>query len=153
MAPVQFLVSGPQLNLRQKESHVNILLHQPIGQIAFTRNQHPIETSTLIYKLDVESELPLLLSCSHRGQLGEMSYTTMCIKESLRLAPPVLSFSRELSKPITFSDGRSLPAGLGILFLSSSGEQGAPGEPSDSDQKASWLSWSPKTCPRTAGLG
>lgn len=73
MAPVQFLFSGPQLNLRQKESHVNILLHQPIGQIAFTRNQHPIETSTLIYKLDVESELPLLLSCSHRGQLGEIS--------------------------------------------------------------------------------
>uniref|UniRef100_A0A8C3WF76 Cytochrome P450 n=1 Tax=Catagonus wagneri TaxID=51154 RepID=A0A8C3WF76_9CETA len=50
-------------------------------------------------------------------QLGEMSYTTKCIKESLRLAPPVFSFSRELSKPITFSDGRSLPAGLCILFL------------------------------------
>ncbi|XP_020952360.1 cytochrome P450 4X1-like [Sus scrofa] len=49
------------------------------------------------------------------GQLGEMSYTTMCIKESLRLAPPVLSFSRELSKPITFSDGRSLPAGITVV--------------------------------------
>ncbi|XP_057566031.1 cytochrome P450 4X1 [Hippopotamus amphibius kiboko] len=49
-------------------------------------------------------------------QLGEMSYTTMCIKESLRLAPPVLSFSRELSKPITFPDGRSLPAGMSVVL-------------------------------------
>ncbi|KAM8789489.1 cytochrome P450 4X1-like [Rhynchonycteris naso] len=50
-------------------------------------------------------------------QLGEMSYTTMCIKESLRLTPTIVSISRELSKPITFPDGRFLPAGLCILFL------------------------------------
>ncbi|XP_045333207.1 cytochrome P450 4X1-like [Leopardus geoffroyi] len=49
-------------------------------------------------------------------QLGEMSYTTMCIKESLRLAPPVPSISRELSKPITFPDGRSLPAGITVVL-------------------------------------
>uniref|UniRef100_A0A452SNL9 Cytochrome P450 family 4 subfamily X member 1 n=1 Tax=Ursus americanus TaxID=9643 RepID=A0A452SNL9_URSAM len=53
-------------------------------------------------------------------QLGEMAYTTMCIKESLRLAPPIPSISRELSKPITFPDGRSLPAGPCIPFFSSS---------------------------------
>uniref|UniRef100_A0A8C5IYU4 CP4B1 protein n=1 Tax=Junco hyemalis TaxID=40217 RepID=A0A8C5IYU4_JUNHY len=44
--------------------------------------------------------------------LGKMTYTTMCIKESLRLFPPVPGVSRELSKPVTFPDGRSLPAGL-----------------------------------------
>uniref|UniRef100_A0A8B9S8T6 Cytochrome P450 4B1 n=1 Tax=Apteryx owenii TaxID=8824 RepID=A0A8B9S8T6_APTOW len=44
--------------------------------------------------------------------LGKMTYTTMCIKESLRLFPPVPAVSRQLAKPITFSDGRSLPAGL-----------------------------------------
>nr|XP_035949354.1 cytochrome P450 4X1 isoform X2 [Halichoerus grypus] len=49
-------------------------------------------------------------------QLGEMSYTTMCIKESLRLVPPVPSISRELSKPITFPDGRSLPAGIAVVL-------------------------------------
>ncbi|KAM8930919.1 cytochrome P450 4B1-like [Pelodytes ibericus] len=43
--------------------------------------------------------------------LSKIPYTTMCIKESLRLYPPVPSVSRELVKPITFSDGRSLPAG------------------------------------------
>ncbi|NWW50648.1 CP4B1 protein, partial [Pedionomus torquatus] len=43
--------------------------------------------------------------------LGKMTYTTMCIKESLRVFPPVPSVSRQLSKPVTFSDGRSLPAG------------------------------------------
>ncbi|KAF0873934.1 CP4X1 protein, partial [Crocuta crocuta] len=49
-------------------------------------------------------------------QLGEMSYTTMCIKESLRLAPPIPSISRELSKPITFPDGRFLPAGITVVL-------------------------------------
>nr|XP_036859905.1 cytochrome P450 4X1-like [Manis javanica] len=49
-------------------------------------------------------------------QLGEMAHTTMCIKESLRLAPPIPSISRELSKPITFPDGRSLPAGITVAL-------------------------------------
>uniref|UniRef100_A0A9L0RA15 Cytochrome P450 family 4 subfamily X member 1 n=1 Tax=Equus caballus TaxID=9796 RepID=A0A9L0RA15_HORSE len=49
-------------------------------------------------------------------QLDEMSYTTMCIKESLRLAPPVPSISRELSKPITFPDGLSLTAGITVVL-------------------------------------
>ncbi|NXG76039.1 CP4A5 protein, partial [Baryphthengus martii] len=43
--------------------------------------------------------------------LGKMTYTTMCIKESMRLFPPVPFVSRHVSKPITFFDGRSLPAG------------------------------------------
>ncbi|KFP88465.1 Cytochrome P450 4B1, partial [Apaloderma vittatum] len=47
-----------------------------------------------------------------RDDLGKMTYTTMCIKESLRLFPSVPIVSRYLSKPITFFDGRSLPAGL-----------------------------------------
>ncbi|NXK32018.1 CP4B1 protein, partial [Piprites chloris] len=46
--------------------------------------------------------------------LGKMTYATMCIKESLRLFPPVPFVSRQLSKPITFSDGRSLPAGCQV---------------------------------------
>ncbi|XP_037683229.1 cytochrome P450 4X1 isoform X1 [Choloepus didactylus] len=48
--------------------------------------------------------------------LAEMSYTTMCIKEALRMIPPVPSISRELSKPITFPDGRSLPAGMTVVL-------------------------------------
>ncbi|XP_062047245.1 cytochrome P450 4A7 [Lepus europaeus] len=49
--------------------------------------------------------------------LDQMPYTTMCIKEALRLYPPVPGVGRELSSPITFPDGRSLPKGI-IITLS-----------------------------------
>ncbi|KAM4873327.1 cytochrome P450 4X1 [Thomomys bottae] len=49
-------------------------------------------------------------------QLEELSYTTMCIKEMFRLLPPIPSIFRELSKPLTFPDGRSLPAGMTVVL-------------------------------------
>lgn len=52
------------------------------------------------------------LSCvSARDDLGKMTYLTMCIKECFRLYPPVPQVYRQLSKPVDFVDGRSLPAG------------------------------------------
>ncbi|XP_053105522.1 cytochrome P450 4B1-like isoform X2 [Hemicordylus capensis] len=41
--------------------------------------------------------------------INKMTYCTMCIKESLRLYPPVPGVSRQISKPVTFFDGRTLP--------------------------------------------
>ncbi|KAM5162413.1 cytochrome P450 4A11-like [Callospermophilus lateralis] len=41
--------------------------------------------------------------------LDQTPYTTMSTKEALRLYPPVSGVSRDLSKPITFPDGHSLP--------------------------------------------
>uniref|UniRef100_A0AAQ5Z318 aromatase n=1 Tax=Amphiprion ocellaris TaxID=80972 RepID=A0AAQ5Z318_AMPOC len=47
--------------------------------------------------------------------LSKIPYTTMCIKESLRLYPPVPGTARRITKPMTFFDGRTLPAGH-VLF-------------------------------------
>uniref|UniRef100_A0AAQ5ZSJ1 aromatase n=1 Tax=Amphiprion ocellaris TaxID=80972 RepID=A0AAQ5ZSJ1_AMPOC len=46
--------------------------------------------------------------------LSKIPYTTMCIKESLRLYPPVPGTARRITKPMTFFDGRTLPAGFRI---------------------------------------
>ncbi|XP_075472379.1 cytochrome P450 4B1-like [Ascaphus truei] len=48
--------------------------------------------------------------------LSRVPYTAMCIKESLRMYPPVPGVSRTLRKPVTFFDGRSVPAGTQILL-------------------------------------
>ncbi|XP_076008751.1 cytochrome P450 4B1-like isoform X2 [Genypterus blacodes] len=45
------------------------------------------------------------------GDLSKIPYTTMCIKESLRLYPPVPGISRKTTKPMTFFDGRTVPEG------------------------------------------
>ncbi|KAF3839367.1 hypothetical protein F7725_018084 [Dissostichus mawsoni] len=49
-----------------------------------------------------------------REDLSKIPYTTMFIKESLRLYPPVPGMSRITTKTITFFDGRTLPAGSHI---------------------------------------
>ncbi|XP_058244776.1 cytochrome P450 4B1-like isoform X2 [Hemibagrus wyckioides] len=46
--------------------------------------------------------------------LSKIPYTTMCIKESLRICPPVPLMGRKLSQPMTFFDGRTAPAGCVI---------------------------------------
>nr|XP_033497164.1 cytochrome P450 4B1-like [Epinephelus lanceolatus] len=46
--------------------------------------------------------------------LSKIPYTTMCIKESLRLYPPVPGISRQTTKAVTFSDGRTIPKGSNI---------------------------------------
>uniref|UniRef100_A0A8C9PKF0 Uncharacterized protein n=1 Tax=Spermophilus dauricus TaxID=99837 RepID=A0A8C9PKF0_SPEDA len=48
--------------------------------------------------------------------MDQMPYTTMCIKEALRIYPPVPVVIRELKTPVTFPDGRSLPKGIMVTL-------------------------------------
>ncbi|XP_040853148.1 cytochrome P450 4A7-like isoform X3 [Ochotona curzoniae] len=64
----------------------------------------------------VPSPAPPLHQHYFRDHLDKMPYTTMCIKEALRIYPPVPNFTRELSKPVTFPDGRSLPKGIVVAL-------------------------------------
>ncbi|EHH14757.1 hypothetical protein EGK_00728 [Macaca mulatta] len=48
--------------------------------------------------------------------LDQMPYTTMCIKEALKLYQPVPGTGRELSTPITFPDGCSCPEGITVVL-------------------------------------
>uniref|UniRef100_A0A8D0EUH4 CP4B1 protein n=1 Tax=Strix occidentalis caurina TaxID=311401 RepID=A0A8D0EUH4_STROC len=62
-------------------------------------------------------EIQGILGHRETEDLGKMTYSTMCIRESLRLYPPVPGVSRQLSKPITFPDGRTLPEVLCSLNI------------------------------------
>ena len=46
-----------------------------------------------------------------RELIGRLQFLNMCVKESLRLHPPVWGINRKAAKPITLPDGRTLPAG------------------------------------------
>ncbi|XP_077862946.1 cytochrome P450 4F2-like [Saccoglossus kowalevskii] len=48
--------------------------------------------------------------------LGQLRYTTLCIKETLRMKPPVPTIGRELKSPLKFPDGRSIPAGYKVII-------------------------------------
>ncbi|XP_058668447.1 cytochrome P450 4F4-like [Ammospiza caudacuta] len=48
--------------------------------------------------------------------LSQLPFTTMCIKESLRLHPPVTAVSRRCTKDIPLCDGRVIPKGVICLM-------------------------------------
>lgn len=48
---------------------------------------------------------------SPREDLSLLPFTTMCIKESLRLHPPVTAVSRRCTEDIAMRDGRVIPKG------------------------------------------
>ncbi|XP_067400701.1 cytochrome P450 4F4-like [Emydura macquarii macquarii] len=48
--------------------------------------------------------------------LSQMPFSTMCIKESLRLHPPVTAVSRRCTEDVSMPDGRVLPKGNTCLI-------------------------------------
>lgn len=45
--------------------------------------------------------------------MSKLEYVGMCIKESLRLFPPVIAVGRKMSRNVTF-DGHVMPKGVSI---------------------------------------
>ena len=54
-------------------------------------------------------------SLAPREDLSHLPFTTMCIKESLRLHPPVTAVSRRCTEDIALRDGRVIPKGMALL--------------------------------------
>ena len=46
-----------------------------------------------------------------RDDLNKLEYISLCIKESLRLYPPVFGVGRKMSKDVMF-DGHVMPEGM-----------------------------------------
>ena len=46
-----------------------------------------------------------------RDDLPKLSYLSQCVKESMRIHPPVPNVGRQITKPLTFPDGRTVPEG------------------------------------------
>ncbi|CAH1233437.1 CYP4F2 [Branchiostoma lanceolatum] len=47
--------------------------------------------------------------------MSKLPFTTMCIKESMRLRPPVPGVSRSLTQTLVLPDGKKIPAGFQVL--------------------------------------
>uniref|UniRef100_A0A452HKN3 Cytochrome P450 family 4 subfamily B member 1 n=1 Tax=Gopherus agassizii TaxID=38772 RepID=A0A452HKN3_9SAUR len=105
--------------------HVSLMTLDSILKCAFSHESNcQMDRSVFYATCSMDSQhgycLPVLLhreggchsiSLACRDDLGKMPNTTMCIKESMRIFPPVPFVGRQLSKPITFHDGRYLPEG------------------------------------------
>ena len=48
--------------------------------------------------------------------LPKLQYFTQCLKESLRITPPVPGIGRQITKTLTFPDGRSVPEGEQYIY-------------------------------------
>ena len=49
-----------------------------------------------------------------RDDLPKLEYISLCIKESLRLFPPVFAVGRKMSKDVNF-DGHVMPEGVYLI--------------------------------------
>ncbi|NWI53014.1 CP4FN protein, partial [Calyptomena viridis] len=80
--------------------------------------------------------------------LSRLPFTTMCIKESLRLHPPVTAVSRRCTQDVSLHDGRVIPKGV-ICLMSIYGTHHNPDLWPDPEvgPPGHGMSLSPRRCP------
>nr|XP_042702017.1 cytochrome P450 4B1-like [Chrysemys picta bellii] len=106
----EFLKDERQLEKIQRRCHLDFLDILLSAKVSVTR----IDRRQPEHQQRCREEITEILGDRDTVQwddFGKMTYTTMCIKETLRLYPPIPVVARELGAPVTFADGRTLPKG------------------------------------------
>nr|XP_032826631.1 cytochrome P450 4F3-like [Petromyzon marinus]XP_032826632.1 cytochrome P450 4F3-like [Petromyzon marinus]XP_032826633.1 cytochrome P450 4F3-like [Petromyzon marinus]XP_032826635.1 cytochrome P450 4F3-like [Petromyzon marinus] len=73
------------------------------------------------YQQRCRQEVTQLLQAKNGGglewdDLSQLPYLTMCLKESLRLHPPVTAVARACTQDVTLTDGRVIPKGNTVII-------------------------------------
>lgn len=85
-----------------------------IGWILFVLGHHPEIQEKIVEEVEEVWEDPN--RCPTLSELNKLNYLDRCIKEGMRLFPPVPIISRQITEPFTLENKVTLPAGVAVTM-------------------------------------